>query len=196
MSAEATGGPVTAGYTAAILTGGSSRRMGRDKATAVLVDGQPLARRLADVLWSAGASEVLAIGGRLDELARLGLEARADRCPGDGPLGGIITALHEAARPVVVVVACDLVALDPPTVRALVHAMADPTVDVAIARAERIEPLVGAWRATTCRRPLEQAFAAGERAVHRVLTSLRSREVSVPARAVRNANTLDDLAHG
>jgi molybdenum cofactor guanylyltransferase len=183
-------------FTGAILTGGASRRMGRDKATEVLIDGQPLAQRLAGVLAAAGATEVISIGGRRDALAGLGLDARPDRHPGEGPLGGILTALLEAGEARVVVLACDLMALDEATVRALVGTLADPVVDVALARAEQLEPLIGAWRAARCLGPLGQAFAAGERAVHRAVAGLELRQVDAPMAVVRNANTLDDLPHG
>jgi molybdopterin-guanine dinucleotide biosynthesis protein A len=180
-------------FTGAVLTGGASRRMGRDKATQVKVDDQPLAARLADTLRSAGAAEVLAIGGALGALGALGLDARADQYPGEGPLGGILTALLEAAHPLVVVVACDLVSLDAPSVARLVDVASRAASDAVLARADRLEPLCGAWWSGRCRPALERAFAGGERAVHRALSELAIAEVSLPPEAVRNVNRLEDL---
>ena len=76
----------------AVLCGGASRRMGVDKA-AVEVDGTPMARRVGDVLAAAGCSPVIAIGGDPTALGHLGLDVVDDGFPGQGPLGGILTAL-------------------------------------------------------------------------------------------------------
>ena len=46
-----------ASFSGAVLTGGASRRMGRDKAL-VLVDGETLGERVVDALRRAGASDV------------------------------------------------------------------------------------------------------------------------------------------
>jgi molybdopterin-guanine dinucleotide biosynthesis protein A len=168
--------------------------MGRDKATRVTVDGQPLVTRVAAALTDAGAAEIVTIGGDLAALAALGLAARADRHPGEGPLGGILTAFAEATHPLVVVAACDLPWLDGPAVRAVVAAAVEGGGDVALAHGERREPLCGAWWAPRCRAVLEQAFAAGERAVHRAVEGLRVVDVDMPPSVLRNANTQDDLA--
>ncbi len=180
-------------FTGAILTGGASRRMGRDKATKVEIGGQPLAARLGATLRIAGAVDVLAIGGDLDALRALGLDARPDLHPGEGPLGGILSALAAAAHPLVVIVACDLPALDTATVEALVAAAVTGTTDAALARSDRLEPLCGAWWPARCCPALDRAFAGGERAVHRALSELAILEVPVAAEAVRNVNTPSDL---
>lgn len=96
-------------FVGAVLTGGASRRMGRDKAL-IEVDGRPMAVTVARTLLTAGASEVVAVGGDAEGLSAAGLDVVPDRYPGEGPLGGIITALgHFAALDLpVMVLACDL----------------------------------------------------------------------------------------
>ena len=69
--------------------------MGRDKAL-LLVEGVPMAQRVAEALRAAGATEVLAIGGDAPALTALGLHLRPDDRPGDGPLPATITALGAA----------------------------------------------------------------------------------------------------
>lgn len=171
--------------------------MGRgiDKALLV-VDGQPLARRTADVLAGAGAAEVLAIGGDGDGLRALGLDARPDHHPGEGPLGGILTALSEASHDIVVVVATDLAALTAAPVRAVVERVrTDATLDVALAVTERLEPLCGAWRRRALP-ALVTAWDGGARAVHAALGALVVARVPVDAVALRNVNRPGDLATG
>ena len=148
---------------------------------------------MADALVTAGASEVVAIGGDAVALGELGLRWHPDRHPGEGPLGGILTALSVVPTDVVVVVATDLVALTPATVRAVVDGLAaDPRADVALAHTDRLEPLCGAWR-RTARPALEHAFTTGERAVHVALTALAVTAVVVDAAALANVNTPADL---
>ena len=47
--------PLSPPFSGAVLCGGGSRRMGRDKAL-IAVDGRPLAVRVADAVTAAGAS--------------------------------------------------------------------------------------------------------------------------------------------
>src|SRR5258706_3748293 len=111
-------------FAGAVLTGGRSTRMGRDKAL-IAVDGVPLAVRAATVLRDAGASAVVAVGGDIDALEALGLDARPDLYPGEGPLGAILTAFDAASTDLVVVLACDLPSVDPATVRRLLETIGD-----------------------------------------------------------------------
>lgn len=183
-------------FTGAVLTGGASRRMGPgiDKALLRLPgDDRPLARRTADVLAAAGAAEVLAVGGDRRALEALGLAWTPDRYPGQGPLGGIVSALDAARHDLVVVLATDLADVDAATVTAVLDAViVTADVDVALATTDRLEPLCGAWRRRAAP-ALEHAHARGERAVHAALGELRVARVVVPAAALRNLNRPSDL---
>jgi len=195
-------------FSGAILAGGRSSRFGSDKALAV-VDGRAMVRRVADALDEAGAAEVFVIGGDAVALAALGLTSLPDRRPGEGPLDGLITALGASANDLVVVLACDLPFVTAELIGALVGAVGADQVgadqvgadqvdaDVAVAvvdDGDRVEPLVGCWRASTCLPVLEQAFADGERAVHRALTWLAATTtVTAAPRTIVNVNRTDDL---
>lgn len=143
--------------------------MGTDKALLV-VGGHPLAANTATALRIAGAEPVLAVGGDLRALRAVGLDAVPDDHPGEGPLGGIVTALRATRAEVTVVLACDLVAPDPGNVRRVVAGLGD--ADAAVPRHEgRLEVLHAAWRRRALP-ALESAFARGERAPHRALRDL------------------------
>jgi molybdopterin-guanine dinucleotide biosynthesis protein A len=161
-------------FTGAVLTGGASRRMGRDKAL-VDVDGRALAAIVADALHGAGADgPVLAIGGDRPALALMGLEPVADDHPGEGPLAGIITALSRAHHEDVVVLACDLPGVDADAVRLVLAALADePDAHVAAAvdGDGRVQPLHAAWRRSTLPR-VQEALERGERSVRRMMVDL------------------------
>ncbi len=103
----------------AVLCGGSSRRMGRDKAL-VEVGSQPMIARAAQALAGALDDVVLA-SGRGSAYPFLGLPEVADRFPGAGPLAGIDAALAWAAPRPVFALACDLPFVGEELVRYLVN---------------------------------------------------------------------------
>ncbi|MFM8794000.1 MAG: molybdenum cofactor guanylyltransferase, partial [Acidimicrobiales bacterium] len=98
---------MTAGFTVAVLIGGDSSRMGCDKAT-YQVDGIAMANRVADAGKTAGADEVLMIGGSQARAKSLSGTWKKDAFPGEGPLGGVITALKASTHDSVVVLSCDM----------------------------------------------------------------------------------------
>ena len=174
----------------AVLAGGASRRMGRTKAL-VEVGGVPMAARVAAALRGAGCAPVALVGGDPTELAPLGLDVVADAWPGEGPLGGVRTALAWSGTDVVVA-ACDLPEVDVATVRALLDAAAAGAADVVVARTDRVEPAL-AWGAPSAGAHLAAAFDAGERALHRAFAGLRVVEVAADPSALRNVNRPSDL---
>lgn len=110
-------------FTGVVLCGGTSRRMGRDKAL-LEVDGVPMAIRVASAIRAAGASEVFAVGGDATALADLGLDVRPDLWPGEGPLPATITALEAASESLVLITSCDLLNPSARAMAATVHALA------------------------------------------------------------------------
>jgi molybdopterin-guanine dinucleotide biosynthesis protein A len=159
-------------FTGVVLAGGASTRMGADKAL-VEVGGRALVTVAAEALADGGATRVVVVGGDAPAFAALGLDTLADGHPGDGPLGGIITALRAATDPVVMVLACDMPMVDGPTVGAIVAALAARPDAYAAAPAVdgRLQILTAAYRIGVL--PLlEQAFVAGERAPRRALADV------------------------
>src|SRR5688500_8636208 len=123
-------GTLIGGFSGAVLCGGSSSRMGRDKAT-LEVRGVAMAGRVAAALRDAGAAEVVAVGGDAAALRRIGLDVVPDDEPGAGPFPATLTALRQAGCDVVAVLSCDLLAPDATAVRSLVTRLqsAAPEVD-------------------------------------------------------------------
>ena len=94
-------------FSAVILAGGQSRRMGRDKAWLPL-DGRPLLARQIELVRELGSSEVF-ISGRADaDYASFDCPVLTDRFADAGPLAGIERALDRATAPLVLVLAVDL----------------------------------------------------------------------------------------
>ena len=132
----------------AVLAGGRSTRMGRDKAS-LLVHGEPLLLRQLRLLAEAGCADRLVSSGASSPGPALALvpdEVRivTDRSADSGPLAGLERALTEARHPLVIVIAVDMPALEAGFLRALL-ADARPGIGVVPSRNGRHEPLVAVY---------------------------------------------------
>jgi molybdenum cofactor guanylyltransferase len=165
--------------------------MGADKALLV-VHGRSLAVRVDSALRAAGADRVVAIGGDIDGLRALGLDGVVDQHPGEGPLGGILTALDATTEDVVVVLACDLPGADPGAITAVVDALGE--ADVAAPLHDGRHELLHAAYHRRAQPVLAAAFAAGVRAVHKACRNLTIASVTgVDPAALADVDTPADL---
>ncbi|HTT59496.1 MAG TPA: molybdenum cofactor guanylyltransferase [Acidimicrobiales bacterium] len=163
-------------FEGAVLTGGLSRRMGRDKAL-LPVREVPMAVRVARSLYEAGATEVFAVGGDPVSLRALGLRYVADEFPHEGPLGGIISALRAGSGAAVVVCACDMPWIRPEHVVRLVLELGRNDA-VLSADNGQLQPLHAVWSHTALEK-LERAFRRGERSPQRAVGDLRFKIVDL-----------------
>jgi molybdopterin-guanine dinucleotide biosynthesis protein A len=154
----------------AILAGGASRRMGTDKAL-ITTDGMTLVEQAASALADAGAAPVVVVGGNQAAIEALGLPFAPDRWPGEGPLGGIITALRHVESDLVAVLSCDLTDASPIAVNSVVGALGTADVSVPVVDG-RSQWLHAVWRRTALD-TLEAAFASGIRAPKDAMSTLR-----------------------
>ena len=179
-----------ADFTVAILVGGDSSRMGTDKAL-YEVEGSAMALRVAAAATAAGAKEVLLIGGTQARAKKLSGTWKKDLYPGEGPLGGVITALKASSHDSVVVLSCDMPFLTDAVISSLVRGLSD--AQATVGRTDRLNWLCAAWSKQECLKTLESVWERKERAVHRAAVLLDVAEVPVPAVAVRNINSPADL---
>lgn len=134
-----------------VLAGGASSRFGRDKALAE-VGGETMLAHLCGLLDPLVAR--VAGVGPPQRYGHLGFRMVADRWPGAGPLGGIATALIDAAAEDVgcawcLVVGCDLPFLRSEWLRYLVDRAARSEADVVMpVSAQGAEPLCAVYRAS------------------------------------------------
>lgn len=159
--------------------------MGRDKAT-LPIDGVAMATRVAGALRSAGASRVAVVG-----IAVGGEEHVPDDHPGEGPVGGILTALNWAKSGILVVAPCDLLHPDSAAFEALTRGLDDAGGAAAWTGAD--DPLPAALDVATAAPALRAAFAAGERSLRGAIALLAPALVALPAAALADADTPDDL---
>lgn len=181
-----------------ILAGGQSRRFGSDKARAE-IEGEALLARVARVM-GAGASAVRVVAADAaaydDMLYGVGV---ADIWPGEGPLGGLGSALAHRLKvdgPGWLALApCDLLDPDAAWWGLLVARVEAGDVAAAFRDEARWHPLVGLYH-TDALGAVEALMARGERALWRLLEEVGGRAVAPPDgwRGTSGANSPDVLA--
>ncbi len=173
----------------AILAGGRSHRMGRDKAL-LERDGRPQLVRLANLGATLGLPVVIC--GSPADPAWSGPPVRflADGVPGEGPLRGLEAAL--GVHPDVLLIACDLplvTAADLAWLRA-----AEPGIHgTATLRDGRIEPLFSRYR--DCATLVAAELAAGRRSPLAVIAGGGFNRATAPpeiAARLADADTPED----
>lgn len=148
-------------FSAVILAGGKSHRMGFDKA-GLEMDGQSLLARAVARLRETGAREIF-ISGRCDrDDTSLGCPVLLDREPGLGPVAGIERALHAATFPLVLVLAVDLPYVTTDFLRRLVGGC-DSLTGVVLEWNGELEPLVAVYP-KACQGMAAEFLTTGRRA--------------------------------
>ncbi|VAX22367.1 Molybdenum cofactor guanylyltransferase [hydrothermal vent metagenome] len=102
----------------AILAGGKSRRMGRDKAF-VEVDGTPMIERVIAAV-RPGASTITLIANEPEKFKKFGYPVFADTIAGMGPLSGLVTAFEVIDGNRIFMVACDMPYVSPEIVEFII----------------------------------------------------------------------------
>jgi molybdopterin-guanine dinucleotide biosynthesis protein A len=150
-----------------VMAGGASTRFGLDKARAEL-NGETMLMRMCKLVNDVTKSvSVIAPFGRYAEFAERIVK---DQWPGEGPLGGIITALMDARarnheRVWCLIVGCDMPFLTREWLTYLKdRALASPAVVVAPQSPLGLEPLSACWH-TDATAKLQYAFENGTRKV-------------------------------
>lgn len=191
----------------AILAGGQSRRMGRDKAL-LRVGSSTLLEIVAERVKPLG-TELFVVASARAAYEELGFRVVPDLCPGSGSLGGIYTALTASRSDRCLVVGCDMPFLN----RTLLHYMCslpfDYDVLVPVLGGERSDQgrertfeTLHAIYARTALPTIERRVRAGTFKIADLLGDVRTREITEATvrrfdpelRSFFNANTPDDFA--
>ncbi len=150
-----------------VLAGGGSTRFGRDKAL-VEFGGKPMLARMIRLVHSvSGRVKLVASPGRY---TGYGIETVADQWPGEGPLGGIITALEDAAQSSRrsewnLILSCDMPFLTTDWLTFMAERAAKSDAQVLLPRSNSgPEPLCACYR-TDGAAKLRKAFESGIRKV-------------------------------
>ena len=184
-------------FSAVILAGGKSNRMGRDKAF-LEINGKTLLARQIELARKIGAVEIF-ISGRMDtDYSAFACRVLEDNYPDAGPLAGIETALTAATHPMLLVLAVDM----PEMTLDLLHRLVTfctATTGVIPRVNGMIEPLAAIYpkavRAAAEKMLGRQSFAVKDFATMCVQSNLTV-FVDLPAvdsASFKNCNSPDDL---
>jgi molybdopterin-guanine dinucleotide biosynthesis protein A len=179
---------------AAILAGGAARRFGGRDKTRLVVDGRTVIDRQLSALAPL-TTDILLVGAPPGRQVPPGLRAVADRRDGLGPLGGLHTALLEAAGDPTLILACDMPFVTTALLERLLALMDD--ADAAVPRTDRGYHPVCAVYARRSLPAIERRLADGRLKMVDLLDDLRVRAIDAddlrglgdPGRLLANINT-------
>lgn len=171
--------------------------MGTDKSF-VLFQGRPLIEVVLERVAGLGDQTIL-VTNKPADYAYLSLPMVGDIYPDNGPLGGIHTALHHAATPHTLVVACDMPWLN----RELLAYMIDlrDEADIIVPRWDKFPEPLHAIYSKACLPPIEANLLEGRLKITGFFGRVAVRFVDRPeierfdpdGRSFANVNTPDDL---
>jgi molybdopterin-guanine dinucleotide biosynthesis protein A len=157
-----------------VQAGGASSRFGSDKALA-LFDGKNLLARTAELVAAVCANvKIVSSSGAH---AQSGFAILQDSWPGEGPLGGIVTAIRETRRVSQepawsLIVSCDMPFLTREWLEFLCVQASKSSAQVVVPESGNgLEPLCACWHSDGLD-SLENAFNEGERKVTRAMKRL------------------------
>ena len=186
--------------TLAILAGGKSQRMGRDKAS-LPFQGATLLRYLIDRL-NGLADETILITPGSDVNLGGNIKIVPDLLPDRGPLGGLYTALYYGSQQAVAVVACDMPFASAKLLKYQCEILLSENVDAVVPSSyEGLEPLHSVYRRDVCLPIIKRTIDDGEwRLISwfsqinlRVLSSTEITSIVPTEKAFFNVNTPEDL---
>ncbi|MGH9742566.1 MAG: molybdenum cofactor guanylyltransferase [Candidatus Acidiferrum sp.] len=163
-------------FAAYVLAGGGSTRFGRDKAL-VEFAGKPMLARMIELM--RGVTEKVAVVAAPGKYVDLGAKIVHDGWPGEGPLGGIVTALLHTQDVIPqcewnVIVSCDMPFLTADWVNYLSERAAKSEAQVVLPHsAQGPEPLCAVWR-TDARAAIQNQLENGVRKVTAAIENLKS----------------------
>jgi molybdopterin-guanine dinucleotide biosynthesis protein A len=159
--------------TGIILSGGTSHRMGKDKALLSL-EGLPLIQHVINVLEKV-CDDILIIAQKNHDFHFLGKTVLHDIEPGFGALMGLYTGLKMAATSRVLAVGCDMPLIKAPVLLHLISCSHD--VDVVVPRINGyFEPLLAVY-SKGCLKHIEDMISRSEKCIYDFYPRVRVREV-------------------
>ncbi len=181
----------------AILAGGQSRRMGRDKSF-VTVNGKPMVERVLEQVQALNLP-VFVVANEPARYTFLKLPIFTDVVPDKGSLGGLYSALYHSKTPYTLCVACDMPFLVPELLEHIIQLRHE--YDAVVPEVNRYLQPLHAIYSTACLKPLFEQMQSSHLAIYDLFHRLNTRIISqsvlmqfdADLRSFINVNTPEDL---
>ena len=145
-----------------------------------------------EALRESGASEIIVVGGERPDWLDDVVSHVPDKYPGDGPLGGVITALGVAREENIVVLANDLMNINHPTIQKILTHVNAPHTVVPVIEGHR-QVLAALWHSSVLS-ALCEAYGSGIRSLQSALELVAVVEIhGLDGKRFVNANTPSDI---
>lgn len=184
-------------FSAVLLAGGKSQRMGCDKAN-ILINGVTLWKRQLKILTDLSPSEVFISGDVRSDWIESGVTVIPDIHPNIGPLSGIMSSLQYCSHPFLVVLAVDMPRMTSKLLRSLLS-LSTGNKGVVPKLGNAFEPLAAVYP-KECIKIAEHCVREGHYALQEFATGsissglLREQKISPEEeRLFLNTNTPEDL---
>jgi molybdopterin-guanine dinucleotide biosynthesis protein A len=176
--------------TAIIMAGGDSARMGRDKSM-LLIEGQPMIKHILSRL-RPHFNQILISSNDISKYSFLGVEVVPDKVTGQGPLGGIASALKASANELNFVTACDIPQVDTVLMKMMLRDCSDFDAVVPRIGLSQYEPLFAVYKKGTLA-AIEAALLSGNNRIIDALNSCRVKYIDLTdTEQLKNLNTMSD----
>ena len=180
-----------------IMTGGASRRMGRDKAM-LPWQGKTLLQTLID-RYSAALGPVAVSVDRPGRFEFENARELVDSWPGQGPLNGLVSAFESFSDETAFFTATDLPYGEPELALRLAELMGSADACVMQRGVKGVEPLFAVYR-RSCLEPARAGLEQGRKSLQRLLGGINVRYVGEPElggfeldRILMNVNTPEEF---
>lgn len=176
---------ITSDVSVAVLAGGKSRRLGRDKALVRLIPGDATLLELVLARVRHLSDDVYVIATDRPVYATFGAPVLPDRYPEAGVLGGIATALRYARHQACLVVSCDHPFLNPILLGTIIATLGEwdvvvPTIPGSSRQGgTRIRQTLHAIYHRRCLPAIERAIEAGRLQIVSFFDDVRVREIDI-----------------
>lgn len=188
-------GEGNSGVVIAIMAGGGSRRMGRDKAE-IEMGGRRWLERTVEIARLTRCRVVVVGRAEVEGRSIDGVDFIEDEVPSEGPLRGLATVLRYT-KSSVLALACDMPLLRVEAIEWLLLRAGSLSgrYGVITRNGGRMEPLFSIY-ASTVLTSLDRLLDNGDRSMRSMLESLSFHHVDIPASLsdwLRNVNTPEEL---
>lgn len=174
---------ITMPFSALILAGGQSSRMGRDKAL-LSINGQSLLEHMQQLALDSGATEVLVSRNQP------GFIADGESAQAQGPLAGILAALQHCSSAQLLVLPIDTPLLNPASVQLLLQHANGSAGYFSNSPLPCVLPVSLALSSLICAQ-----LRSGQRSVKALLARLNATALPAPGTELLNTNTPADWQH-